>query len=61
MGKNKAIEICKNLKRSMEKAKIKVGPDTTAVFSSPTISKNKLKVIYKRLVDKYELTSEDLK
>jgi len=45
----------------MEKAQIKDGPENTAIFSSPTISKNKLKVIYKRLVDKYELTSEDLK
>lgn len=61
MGKNKAIEICKNLKRSMEKAKIKVGPETTAVFSSPTISQTKLKVIYDNLVDRYKLKPKDLK
>ena len=61
MGKNKAIEICKNLKRSMEKAQIKDGPENTAIFSSPTISKNKLKVIYDNLVNKYKLKPKDLK
>jgi len=45
----------------MEKAKIKIGPETTAVFTSPTISKDKLKRIYDDLVNKYKLEAEDLK
>ena len=61
MGKNKAIEICKNLAMSMEKAKIKIGPETTAIFTSPTISKDKLKRIYDNLVKKYKLEAKDLK
>ena len=60
MGKKKAIEICKNLKTSMKKAKIKDDSENTAVFTSPTISKSKLQTLYKSLVTKYGLTSKDL-
>tara|TARA_B110000211_G_C13728954_1_gene399412 strand:+ start:117 stop:302 length:186 start_codon:yes stop_codon:yes gene_type:complete len=61
MGKKKAIEICKNLQRSMENAKLKDDSDNTVVFSNPTISKSKLQTIYTNLVTKYKLTSKDLK
>ena len=61
MAKEKALEICKNLTKTlnkMEEGSIMRYEDT--IFERPSISKNKLKYMLDKLMKKYDFKKEQL-
>ena len=61
MSKEKAIEICNNLEQTIHKAMIQIEKINNPMFSSPTVSKQKLESLRNKLIKDHNLTKKDLK
>lgn len=61
MSREKAIEICKNLEQSIERAMTSVLSSKNTMFTPFTADKRRLKDKLKELTTKYKLTKKDLK
>ena len=61
MSKEKAIEICKNLEQSINRAMPSVLSPKHPMFISSTTDKQRLKTLKNELIKKYKLTKKDLK
>ena len=59
--RERAIEICKNLTQTIDKIQGAPIEHKNEVFELPRADKNQLKRIKKKLIDKYNLTTEHLK
>ena len=59
MSREKAIEICNNLEKSIDKAMINVLSNKT--FLPFTANKSRLREMQNKLIKEYNLTKKDLK
>jgi hypothetical protein len=61
MGRNKVLEICRNLKKTLDK-KIKTRCTTFSnpMFDKPIVKISILKKQLKKLIDKYNVKEEEL-
>ena len=60
MSRERAIEICRNLKKTLIKMTPVVRGFKNEMFESPRASKDKLLRITKRLFKKYDLKEEEI-
>ena len=61
MSKEKAIEICKNLEQSINKALASMIVSNNAMFTKPTVTKEQLQRKRNELIKDYKLTIKELK
>ena len=61
MSREKAIEICKNLEQSIERATTSVLSSKNTMFVPFTATKRRLQNKLNELTTKYKLTKKDLK
>ena len=60
MSREKAIEICKNLRYTIQNYKHFTDKNRSEQFESPKVKLSTLKYKYRKLMDKYELNSIEI-